>query len=241
VTGVQTCALPISNAIVYITEYTEINDAGKTINHIQSIMINGWTIAIGENFNTWLNERPSPYKIRFIEKVSDTRYFFLTHKRNRSSIFATPCLRLNLETRLDFMFDYYLINTYLSNGKHLDLVYRFSPSDAYKNLEHKLIKHDLFVKHFDQGEYTILRFKIPSNCLSDIKLFLDGKYSKFSPEYKIKIMKFHGFRLNKNNRVLAVLNKYDWLKKRWEQELDVVLEDSELESKPNLDEEIWHI
>ena len=85
-----------------------------------------------------------------------------------------------------------------------------------------------FKRAYDPSPYfVIFVFSIPKEYRKDMLKFKQGKYSKFSDIYKLKILDFHG--LEVDSPVGQVLFRSDKRRFELEQKLGVTLEkDSEL-------------
>jgi len=233
-------AIQVSSNVPYIEEVKDEDDI------ITSLNFGGeYVLAIGEEFEVILqnNDKTIKYKyeVNYIEESVNNSYIILSHQRNKSSVYILPLLGLYkpyYTGEHNLTHEGYLINCYITEDKRfLDLLYRFSTHQTYKFLEQDLIRHKQFIKLIDiNSNYVIFRFRIPDERLSDVELFLQGKYSKMNDSYKRFIISFHGYM--PNHRVPSTLFKKEQLKKYWESYLDIKLgENVELESKPNLEEE----
>ena len=161
-------------------------------------------------------------------------------KKNKSSEFLLPMLGGN---KTLFMYNSLLKNCYAGTNEDKNcivLVYKYSDSLLFNKFERAIIKLRSFKKAFDLRKYTIFIFKIPTYYKKEYKHFMDGKYSKFSLEYKLQILGFHEQEIE--DRLGQILFKCEDLKNKLEYELDEILpEDSELYSILNMKQEIFNL
>lgn len=117
---------------------------------------------------------------------------------------------------------------------------------GYKNLIH-YDKNDLLLSVKYNNKLVILIFEAPKKFNKDYKKFLQGRYSKFSEEYKQQLLKYFPKyvtengkkRLHNNYAIIYPDNNY---RKLLEARLDVSLnENSEIYSKPDIEEETLNI
>lgn len=121
-----------------------------------------------------------------------------------------------------------------------------SETDAHLVVELKMIPplvigHSKFVFKFKSGDNSYAVFEVPPQFQNTVKLFREGRYSRFSDEAKTMIRKKSGLRYRaiqpngvmKTARELLALDRDKELKKALEEELDEKIEkDAELASIP---------
>lgn len=121
-----------------------------------------------------------------------------------------------------------------------------SETDAHLVIELKMIpplvtNNPKFVFKFKSGDNFYAVFEVPPQFKETVKLFREGKYSKFSDEAKTMIRKKSGLRyraiqpngIMKTARELLALDRDSGLRKALEEELDEQIEkDAELASIP---------
>ena len=206
------------------------------------------SIAVGDNFVSELETFKIPYKVNFIERCGlAKRYVLISHKRNKTCTYFLPTLMMNKTytkpyfTGINNYSNFgYLCNAYIKDNKFLNLQYRWCSNTPFKEMETILINHPQYVIKMDDNEFVIFQFRIPDEHLEDVNLFLSGKYSKFTDKLKKQIMSFH--QLMAKHRIVQTLYKQDGLRKFWEKELGISLNDeTELDSKCIIKEELWKI
>jgi hypothetical protein len=197
-------------------------------------------ISIGDDFVTELETVSSPYTVKYIEKVDKNTYILHTNYFNKTSIYILPCLGL---TKHDYYYDSYLMNTYIYNYpdcNQLILIYRFSSHESYINFEFVVKQRTNFIKLIDiDKSFVGMIYEVEDKFISDIQLILQGKYSLISPTLKMRIRSFHG--LSGEHKFMDVVNRSEKRRLLLEDLYRVRLSaDQELESKPILEEEIYH-
>lgn len=140
-----------------------------------------------------------PYKINEIKvniKELKPQYELITAPVNKSSMFLLPMLG---GTRRLFMYDTLFVNAFIEVEQYkncIGLLYRFSGDPLFLKFEKALAKFRSFKETFDPSPHFVMFvFDIPSNYQEDYVNFINGKYSKFSPTFKSKIMEFHSFNI----------------------------------------------
>tara|TARA_R100000030_G_C3254746_1_gene123770 strand:+ start:2663 stop:3400 length:738 start_codon:yes stop_codon:yes gene_type:complete len=177
-----------------------------------------------------------PYKVNHITRsiISNKLVYTLTSDYlTKSSMFVMPMLTGN---RRLFMFDSLFVNCFIGIKDYenkIVLVYRFSGDTTFLKFENALQKFPTFVDTFDPSPYFVaFVFDIPERYMDNYVHFLNGKYSKFSPDYKESILYFHGF--DAEGELGQILFRSPEKKERLEMQLDVELdEDAELYSRPD--------
>ncbi len=208
------------------------DDSGTSITHI---CMGDSIIKPGQELDAGLDTLPSKYKVLFIKAGLNGFAYIFTHIRNKCTDYLMPILE---GIKSEYYYDSYLINAYLSaDVTKLRLRYRFSKHEEYRKLEKFLCNHRLYIKTKDiDYDFVDYEFGISAEFDEDVTNFLDGKYSKFSPQLKINIGRFHA--LKARSRMILVLNKDESLKKEIESRLSVSIGDIDLDDRPKIDEEI---
>lgn len=175
-------------------------------------------------------------------------------KTTYTTLFLVPVLGINEGYLKRFNF----INGYLNDVNH-EVEYEnciylvFKPSnltefELFVKSEKKRMKH-YFVEDYDCGYgFVVIVYKIPELFIDDYKLFIEGKYSKFSkdfmrifPEVKT-VVDMDGFERVDHSLYFHVFNKSLALRNYWEEKLDIQFdEDSEVLSVPNMERETFNI
>jgi hypothetical protein len=200
-----------------------------------------YKLQIGDTINIIISDRKYNYIVDHIYHVSPKLINISSMKRNKATIYLFPILRINTEDKVYFESNFYLMNLYVDKSFNLITLYRFFPHPQYSNLEDRIFKHPYYAGLEElEGGYVSFKFKIPDTCKRDVELFLDGKYSLLSDTLVKQIISFNKIDRNNQNEVLAIISKADWYKKKLEADLAITLDDDcELESKPDLKEELW--
>lgn len=113
------------------------------------------------------------------------------NKENISTIFLLPAIQIKNSVKKEF-YDNGFINTYITTNKikypYEVIFLLFNPSEfdyQYAGFESRLISNENYIECNDLGNnYVLYTFKIPQIFIKEYYLFLDGRYSEFSKEYK---------------------------------------------------------
>lgn len=114
----------------------------------------------------------------------------------------------------------------------------------YKNLHQDLISRDEFITYYYVGDikeskHVMYVFNVKEQFSNDYKLFMQGKYSQFSPELRDKIPVYHILSNGKRGEkttVGQVVIKAPALRKYWEDRIGVILPDeAEVWSSPDIE------
>jgi hypothetical protein len=185
-------------------------------------------------------ELQSIYKINYIEQISTRTFNLITSKPTKTSKFLLPILSNKIFNKNTFLFDSYFINAYLDETfNHIYLIYRYSESSVYQNFEREILKHPEFISKEDVSHYKVcLKFKIKEDYYEEVRFFVEGKYSRFSEDYKQMILRF--FNYTSSGNMAQILYKSP--KRRQQLELDfgvTISSHIELFSIPDLMEEVY--
>lgn len=253
--------VPVSSReiAVQVPNFITIKTQTDSNKSIVSLDIDTYEIKIGDiiNLNSPTTYGKIPFKVNYIYANNSDKYkysLFCT-KLTKTSIYLTPLLyqRNVFENRTSMLWETNFINCYTGTReegylKHLYMVYRFSGDTRYTTFESKLIKHPLFNRRIDLDKYHVMYvFDIKDDDLFEYYCFISGKYSKFTEEYKQKILKFT---INPaivapasipNTNIYGILYRTKARKKVLEELIDSkVPTDNELESIPYEDQEIYN-
>lgn len=196
------------------------------------------TIDLNTSISFLINEKKITYKVSNIRRVDSTyNYVLQTHHNTFTSQFLLPALGFNRDY---FSFNQYLVNAYYVDSETMLLLYRFYPSDPYKELEFKLGNSPQNVKIQDvDGNFVLMEFKVPKQYKHDCEAFLEGKYSEFSETLKKQILKFHNY--STEGTTAKILYKDSALRNQLELHLGAIInEDLDLFDKPDLYAETFY-
>lgn len=194
-------------------------------------------IVVGKTFNT----EKTKYKINYIKLVNIRGglrvYNLMVAPVTKTNIFLLPALGGN---RKLLFYESLLVNSFLNYEDykdHLILLYRFSSELEFLKFEQAVKKFRTFVASYDPDKYhVVFVLRIPPKYSKVLKLFKEGKYSKFPESYKQKILDFHDFDIE--GQTAQILYKSEERKALLEKELNVEIPDnSELYDIPDLEEE----
>lgn len=201
---------------------------------IESLIVEDkYTIRIG----SILNVDGVEYVVNKIRQGTDYYYYCVQERATKTSQFIMPILGYNYEY-FDFKESFY--NSYLSENYHsIFLVYQFTNSEEYLQLEERLQKHPNFVKIIDPNpNIVVFEFSLDEKYWKDIDLIMKGKYSSISPTLKSKICIFHKF--STQSKTYRVLYRDKVLREEMSEEYGFeITEEYELMSKPIISEELW--
>jgi len=138
-----------------------------------------------------------PFKINYIKKSKhDNMYVLYSSVLTKATKWVMPMLRITNETQANMRYSTNFINCYVGTKEegYLDniyLVYRYSGDLLYKQFEEQLKNHDLFERMIDIDKHHIMYiFNMTLKDKQNFEKFKQGKYSKFTDEYKKKILDF---------------------------------------------------
>ena len=199
-------------------------------------MPDNYFITVGDT----LKLKGEPYKINIINQVKTgdvITYHLKTAERTKSSIFILPMLSGN---RHLFLYDSHLINAFIKYDDvedHIILLYRWSNEVLFAKFDLALKKFPGYVKSFDPSpNHVVYMFSVPKRHIKNFERFKQGKYSKLTDAYKLKILDFHN--MAADSTLAQILFKSTNRKKELEVKLDAELPDnSELLSIIDIDKE----
>jgi len=200
-------------------------------------MPDNYFISIGDTIRI----KEEPYKVNIINKVEKNdivSYHIKTAERTKTSIFVLPMLSGN---RNLFFYDTNLINAFIGDGDikdHLVLLYRWSTDPIFAKFDLALRKFPTFINAYDADpNHVVYIFEIPPRHAKEYKAFKQGKYSRLSDKYKLKILNFHN--MSADSALAKILFKSYERKVELEKKLGAELpEDSELLSIIDLKTEV---
>jgi len=185
------------------------------------------------------NKVSTTYTCNYISKedLLFPKIYLTEYKVNTSLLYILPTLGKDAEYFKPATF----INTCLitKNVRYLYIIARKTDTMNYIAWINLLKSHSLFISSFKNKSFMYLKFQIPEKNIEDVKLLLQGKFSKISNLLKQQILQFFDYNME-NSYIAQVLYKSPKLKKMMEQKLDVKIpKDIELYSKPTLQLEFW--
>lgn len=194
-------AISSREIVVQVPNFITIKTQKDSKNRVTSLIVDDFVIELGKIL--YLNRPTSygkiPFKVNYIEMNKNTgKYSLLCTKLTKTSKYLMPLLYQKnvFESRTSMLWETNFINCYTGTReegymKHLYAIYRFSGDTRYTTFEGKLMKHAYFSRKIDLDKYHVMYvFEIPQNELYEYYCFISGNYSKFSEEYKHKIIKF---------------------------------------------------
>ena len=164
------------------------------------------------------------YKMNFIQKITRNTinaYEVFSSKRTKSSNFVLPMV--GGDRKLLF-WDRLFVNCYIENDDTILLVYRISLDPVFIKFQEALEKFKALKEvRFPHPEYIVFAFSVPSKYNKDFNHFINGRYSKLSNDYKLKILDFHF--LDMEGQTAQILFKSSTRKKQLEDALGCILEE----------------
>ena len=206
---------------------------------IVSLDLGNYTIYLGDTIKV----KDKPYKVNSIVKTIVGKrivYNVSSADLTKSSMFVFPMLG---GTRRLFMYDSLFVNCFIGTEKYKNkivLLYRFSGDTLFLKFEKALRQFRGFIDCYDPSPYFVLFvFKVPEKHKENYVHFLNGRYSELEPDYKDKLLDFHGFDID--GELAQILYKSSKRRERLEDSLDIVLDDNaELYSIMNEEDEIFN-
>lgn len=159
--------------------------------------------------------------------------------KSYSYILPLLCRELEVKQMLNLVNVYIRHESYPELDNHIFCLFEWKANKIYTSFENYLMNHELCVKHEDiSSKHYIICFKVNENMQYNYDKYIEGKYSKFTTEYKNFIINF--FNLRKDHAVSMVINQDQRLRKKYEETLGVKLDnDSELSSIIDVDMETF--
>ena len=166
--------------------------------NITKLNIDGYNVSLDEILYLRLFDKyVRPFKTLFIRKSKQGNAYVLNSTiPTKASRFIMPMLRMKDETQTTFKYGSHFINCYVgtSDEGYMDniyLVYRYSGTPEYAKFEEYLRNHELFEEQIDLDHQQVMyRFSMTSEDKNNYEKFKSGQYSKFSEDYKKKILSF---------------------------------------------------
>ena len=236
--------IEIKNALtVKAVGYSNVNTTKDEENNITSIALPDIPkISLGETLR--IGRERHVYRINMIKEVGPSNnrtYEMSIAKRTKASLFILPMLP---GYRATYFFDRYMINCFIGTDKYTNviaLLYRFHGDMEFVKFEEMLKNLDCFIESSDPTNRTVLYvFSVPEEHAVNYQMFLEGKYSKFDPAFKTRILRFHNS--GKESTLGHILYRTPARKKQLENALmlDFKLdENAELYSILNIEEETY--
>ena len=203
---------------IIITGNTEDIHSVKKNDNIVAINFPNYSISIGDITKVG----KIPYKVNIIKEIITKKgidYELSSAKLNKSSLFILPMLG---GTRHLFMYDSLFVNAFININEYKNcicLLYRFSGDPLFLKFEQALKQFRTFKETFDPSPHFVaFVFEVPATMVEDYSSFIKGAYSKISPQFKSKIMEFHGFTIH--GEMSQILFQDEKRRLRMQQELD---------------------
>lgn len=172
-----------------------------------------------------------------------------------SNLFLVPILKIGRGKLQNLGF----INSYLFNDEDPDEIYPdnsihllFCPKSTEKFNDFMLAErdseNDVIEERDYPGGFILVTYRLPKRFEKDYALIWDGKYSKTSEEYQscipamVKYTKKNGVSVTDMTLQHMVFKKYEPLRRNWEQEFNVQMDDEqELWTKPTIESETFKL
>ena len=212
--GKQIVSLEISNKIISLGEIIDLNRSSKKINIIQK---------------------------RVIKNI--IYYDLKTCEKNKSALFVTPMLG---GTRTLWHYNRLHLNTFIGIHKMdytIRVLYKYSTDPLFMKFKDAVTQFKNYKTHdiIADGKlkYILFTFNIPKQHKHHFDLFLQGQYSKFSRDFKLKILEFHELEID--HFIGQILFKSKRRKIKLEKKIGMQLpEDAELFSIPTITNELFN-
>lgn len=170
-------------------------------------------------------------------------------KKTNSTIFLLPALGINKDVLNKFGF----VNAYIDDAKcepkyknSLFLLLEPETSSEFHDFLQEQYEHPNFLCDYDVGKnQVILVYRFPVEYTTEYNNFKKGLYSKFSKRYvsqffpMTKTEKKDGVTKKVSSVFSGIFNREEWLKKYWEEKLNVDILPDEYWSIPEDKKEIF--
>lgn len=176
-------------------------------------------------------------KLRKDNGITIFNYDLIFDKLNQCTTFVLPMFFIeeNMKASREAMwFGSHFVNSYVNVdgapvdeiGSSIYLLYRFSTSKEFMKFDTEMQARGDFMSSTTTDKYHVLyQLRTPDSFKEDYTLFLQGKFSHFSEDYKKVIRVFH--HIASDQKVYKVLYKDPKLKAEMERELEVTIPESQ--------------
>lgn len=239
--GVKVQLEVLNSRMITVTPASVLYEVADENGKLTSLNFDGEYL-IQNNANLTIGKQK--YKITEIAKSiqSKLRYeLYVFRKTTNTANFIMPLIGGN---RSSFRWNMEFTNAFIGNeaecdGTKIHLLYRFNGAKDFSDFEDELKLREDYLNVEDTDKYHVLyTFSLPEEYTDDIKLIMDGKYSRISEKAKARILEFHSS--NKTKTLGQVLYRCD--KRRTQIEIDVdgvIHPDSELLEPFDVNKEIF--
>ena len=228
----------------------ELSEFTDEKGNITKIIADDYIIEVGKT----VKAGKKVFKVNYIKqhKLREDRglyvfnYDLMFDKLNQCTTFMLPMLFFNdkniTSSRETMWFGSHFVNAYVNVegastneiGDSIYLLYRYSTSKEFMKFDAEMQSRHDFISCIPTDKYHILyQFKTPDEFREEYSLFIQGKLSQFSNDYKKIIRLFH--HVTSGQKVYRVLYRDPKLKKEIEEDLEVSIpEDQELSEFPDI-------
>ena len=154
---------------------------------------NGISIGVGQKISVGVP--PVVYKANHITKIGPENNNYVEVRmayRTKASVFVVPMI---FDNRSNMFFSRLMLNCFIateSDKECIAILYRFSGTKDFLQFESEIERHPNYLRTEETSKVTTMYiFSIPDKWKEDYDKFLIGKYSAFSPAYKVKLLNFH--------------------------------------------------
>lgn len=194
------------------------------------------------------------FKVNYIKqnKLREDRglkvfnYDLMFDKLNQCTTFILPMFffadKSITSAREAMWFGSYFVNAYVNIegastkeiGDSIYLLYRYSTSKEFMKFDTEMQNRPDFMSSTTTDKYHVIyQLRTPDEFREEYALFMQGKFSQFSDDYKKVIRLFH--HVTSDQKVYKVLYKDPRLKREIEEDLEVSIpEDQELSEFPDI-------
>lgn len=122
--------------------------------------------------------------------------------KNYTSLFLLPLLEYSSQFFPKEFIDSYII----SKNKQIVCIFENSSSEDLKGTIWQMQNHDNFnsINYEDNNQEIIVIFDIPKEREVDFNLFLIGRYTKFSNDYKEILLDYHGRKTGAGKSIMMI-------------------------------------
>lgn len=137
-------------------------------------------------------------------------------RQNLSTIFILPMLEYSPEFFPKEFIDTYIVDS--EDDKKIICIFEDSSSEDLKGALWQMQNHDDFhsIDYADNNKEIVVVFNIPKTREVDFNLFLVGRYTKFSNDYKEILLDYHGRKSGAGKSIMMIDALFpDHLAKKW--------------------------
>ncbi len=197
------------------------------------------------SLDTSSNSYNTYYNCNYMYKEDASNILVNEFEENDTSVYILPLLEIKSN---HLLLDKTFVNCYIEHydfkhplGEFVYLIYRYLPVNYYAKFVSAFQNLDncKYYQRDKDKRFDCFVLKIEDKFVKDVKLILEGKFSKISEEAKNLILRFHN-QQNPETPLSQILYKGELRRNELEEFLDVKIPDNiDYATKPDIVNERW--